>query len=1492
MIEKGKTFKAAVINADQLLESQARGIGDSMMTETKEDRSKGWFKKTLTRIWKHNLLEGYYREKEIQKARKDILESGDLYKGEAAFMKEAETSQHHQDAMNSIITRFVSEYEEEMVHKDKGETKEKGSNEVNRDIKELIKSYVNAKGSMSDDDFKEEKKRILRGHNPEYAQEKSLYADNLLDIAKEVKDAVDHGQKLEEMDFDIDMTFGHAREGLNTETKKTALDKATQWLGEYKGLGKSLVQSGLMASSVAAFYSISNALTVKLGTRAAKAVGFAGGIAVAGTVAGFKENSRLNRERAQHMRESAKGMKFKEDDMPRREQMEQNRYETKNATEIIKDLEADLESAKAGNLLEADAQGIMARLADVEARIQKGDRQGMDLISYDHFGNVEKDRMQIDLKRAELKVALRKEMASKPMAFMSGQSFDGFLNQLTNADAMATLDKDVADKNKVFTSMKVKEIAKKVARAMLIGATFTAAFSLVADEVGAYFNPSKDGVLEGTFKENANLEHKASILEAARRWIFSDEPRMPTENMQDIPIDGTHMHLPEGVQMIKNSDGTFDIVRNGEVISNDISIPVDENGNISQDPEDLKALQDVLAKDDIYIDPYLDGGTTTIHPKDWVDKNLDNLHRIERTHLGNNTEMYGRDENGQWILHKDPITGRMTSGADLNELRTHWTNGTGFDKEGFYSMNVQHMTDDGSFQDGLSAAAHEEMKNGKLMALLSVTKDSQRFVFEVPIDKDGLFHIDPTSPEGKMLFENVNGHAVYNGAFIEIAKQTGIGKDGHELMQILGTHEGTNTPHDIIEDTTEPHIIFNIPGDTDIDPPFVFVPPVDRRIPLERGEYDNFKTNEIPGKTPENEPVGYMYNEKLKGDYSDLKKFRNSEFAIKKLEKKIKDTPELKEKYSHVLDQLAKLRKFKTLSKKDKLALNRKLNAYNKRYRSAEDPIDMDGYVALEIGRINSQIENIMLEEANVGDKPFEKSFYENSPLIKGINNSQEVVIVFPDPVGDAVLTIPMVETLQRYFKQNGINKEIKVIVKQKKILSSLENQYGGNVKFYSPKEGQDYFSQNTGVNRYVINTDRVFSDYSLFGISDAQSKDLSKVMSVDWSSWSKEEYPVKPGRINKYDTMPARISRNMELMFGQKLYEDINKVDHFIEKGPNFDTESQEIKAKYNIKDDEKIFTISAGSSVTPKEYEPEKWKKVIEGIVSKYPKAHILFLDDPDPVRKQRYGEMADSLAASGYNISRSTDGLEKMNTIMSMSDYVLTPDTGLGHYAGALGKPAVMLFLSDPVLWSTPGAIRVMHPKAYETYVKGRGTYNSAWDRNAQDKYFVEDGGVMVGMSDIDPEKILNKMESYENKGKPEAPKKPERKKARVEKISESDFKTEMQNTFTEILKEKGDQASIEKFDLSFSGSSIIGHAELKARNSAGGKPVIDLDLISSGEGLARNTTNNRIKANMLARGAVNEAVAGIPNKIKETLEKKYGQKIKKIKIKDGQLEMTFK
>lgn len=790
---KKKEFKAAVVNVDQLVESQARDIGDGKMTESKEDRSKNWLSRNWNRIWKHNLMKEHYHNEEIVKARKEIMESKNLYKGEENPNSTSGTSAH-KEAMDAIVTRFTSEYEKDVLREDELASKKEGNESVNNEIKELIKSY--AGGHLKEAAFMAEKQRILKDYDPAYADEKSLYADNLFDIAKEVKDAVDHGEKIEEMDFDVNLTLGRARESLNTEAKKTAFDRFLN----HKWMNKKFSQTLAQSSAVAIGFGIGYGITTKIfggaAKKAAKWAGFGVGLAVAGGIEAAKEGTRLNRERAQHMRESAKGMSFEDDAKKRREQMDKNRYETKGATEIIANLKTDLEKVKAGAVSDAELNAIFDRVSDVESRIKLGHGENIDLISYEK-GNVEKDRTAMVQNLAELKAALRKSTMANLATLMNGKTFEDYLTKLTSVKIGLLIEGEggIAQKDRVFKKLKREKCARKFVQTMLVGG----AMSFVVDEVKSLFT-NQDGLIEGTFKslkehlpngavkatidEHVDgLHQKATSLEALRRYIFNENPGIPDGAMHEEIFGSAHVRLPEGVNLVANSDGTYRMISEGHVIGDRIEFNSD--GSFT---DESKALLEH------------NGVTLDSHP----------IESMEQRTVS--TEEYIKNHPGMEEIHRHEWMNNDTKPFDQNELRGYWGRNNGMSPDGKnYVLDLSHMTSDGSFHNGQHIDPQALMKAGLLKMKFSYSDATQGMGYPFDVTADGKVLIPVDSEAGKTMFNVVNGHANFIGRFGEVMT---------DKNDIVATMEGKGM--DEIVDTVKTNTLettVHIPGVTDYEPP-------------------------------------------------------------------------------------------------------------------------------------------------------------------------------------------------------------------------------------------------------------------------------------------------------------------------------------------------------------------------------------------------------------------------------------------------------------------------------------------------------------------------------------------------------------------------------------------------------------------------------------------------------------------------------------------------
>ena len=469
---KKMSRKIAFVEDREMLENAARDLADARMAESKKELKglTGYWKK----FWRHNVAAGYYRQKEIVKAREEIMTSGNVYVGEGG--KDSE----HEAEMDSIVKRFTSEYDE-MIHKEAGETKDvfgktEEEQKVKSEVEDVVREY--AKGNISDTGFEDERNRIfskVTGVPEEEVESRIGYMDNLLSIAKEAKGLVDHGTAIRDLDLDLEIVVGKAKSGVRTEAQYNAVDRITS------NVMKSPVGRFVNETTVAGVIAGAQALAVSVArSRAVAWFTFGAGIVASGGIAGAKESARVEQDRRQHFREMAQGKQFNPREAMRRKEMEKFRYDTVGANDLIGALEDSLyehngKGERNEKVLDAPKyEKAVANLAEIEARIKLSDMSNaskstkgkIDMIHYSDITNVEKERLNLDKARAIAKVALGKSFdgVKDKLTNFGGENFDSLISD-TVKERMKVLtegDKGVEKKNELFGKMKKKRVGKAI----------------------------------------------------------------------------------------------------------------------------------------------------------------------------------------------------------------------------------------------------------------------------------------------------------------------------------------------------------------------------------------------------------------------------------------------------------------------------------------------------------------------------------------------------------------------------------------------------------------------------------------------------------------------------------------------------------------------------------------------------------------------------------------------------------------------------------------------------------------------------------------------------------------------------------------------------------------------------------------------------------------------------------------------------------------------
>lgn len=553
------------------IEEQARDIAEERLTDRKNAPEQKGMRGFFRRMWKQNLAYEYYRQKEIAKAKQEIVSSGNLYAGESVDRAS------HDEAMTAIVDRFASEYEDEMMLR-AGERRrvighEGEDSSLQEDIRGLIRRF--ATDEITEDEFHTEKKSLLRGVDDD---KNSLHADNLLEIAREAKDAVGHGTGIEEVIEDLDIVVGHARAGVETEARYTAVDRITEKIRSHTA-GR-FVNEATVASAVALFHGIlvKGATGVLRGS--ARLVGPLGTVlsgGIGGAIAGIREKARLKGERAQHAREMAKGKRI-DQGSKRREELEVSRHETVPASELTQSIREALHRLEEESAVSPDV--LLESLTATEARLSYSEREKIDLIGFSGTDAVERERTELIVAVAEAKTYLKRNTDRFGDRFSEEKGgVDGYLRTAREAKITETFAKEKAKKDEIFNKMK----RKKVATAVMKGTALGVGIGLIAQETATLWSGNR-GLFGGGASDGETARY--TLLGSLRRLFPGSDSTPETAAETAVPADVseaaeetvqpkmiTKETILETQDYVESREDLFTKIRRGIWADNDTTLP-------------------------------------------------------------------------------------------------------------------------------------------------------------------------------------------------------------------------------------------------------------------------------------------------------------------------------------------------------------------------------------------------------------------------------------------------------------------------------------------------------------------------------------------------------------------------------------------------------------------------------------------------------------------------------------------------------------------------------------------------------------------------------------------------------------------------------------------------------------------------------------------------------------------------------------------------------
>ncbi len=374
---------------------------------------------------------------ETTKEKLAIAEAGKMFAaGELA------TIQQYEDNLAAVRTRYEKDFldADGVIRKNLGESltilssDDPRHKEIVDGIKDLVHKYVQGdEGFASKRELEAAMADFAKtqgiGADSKTAKEAQLYASSLYTIADEAKARITSGESMSTIDAQLDameVRIGRAQMGESTQFQQSKTEKIVTWMAS-KNLIGTLFTNEASAGTAAAVALTLGYLPRYFASRAARLAGGAvGGGAVAGTIAGLKENARMKREYFQFMRQRETGAG---DPMPGdtlRQWMKAREIPQVEVSSLISRYTATAykDGTFNADISDEDLTKTLAYLADAKARRALSARGGAN-VSLIRWGQA------VDVGRANLDLSI--DTLEKDLVAKFGQTITERTKLLTDA---------------------------------------------------------------------------------------------------------------------------------------------------------------------------------------------------------------------------------------------------------------------------------------------------------------------------------------------------------------------------------------------------------------------------------------------------------------------------------------------------------------------------------------------------------------------------------------------------------------------------------------------------------------------------------------------------------------------------------------------------------------------------------------------------------------------------------------------------------------------------------------------------------------------------------------------------------------------------------------------------------------------------------------------------------------------------------------------------
>lgn len=888
-------LRIGIANLDKSLDALAKDAAEAIKDrETTQRGFRGFIKK----IWHGGSFQKLPFQRNRVEARRRIVESGNIHIN--AGGNDADMTA----TANSVIEKITHDNVDEFIASGSGETHRRITAEddpkavaLKNTIHSLISRY--ADGTLDDANFEEAKNEALRElavNDPEFMGEGDLFADNLLEIAQNVKSRVRHDLGVEAILADAVIDIGQIRVDAKTEAQYSRIESVMDRL-ENTRLG-GLVNETTLVTAVSAIASI-GAFTKNIATsKALKIVGI--GFVASAVLAGFRQAKVVKDERRHHIRDIASGLDMT-DGMKRRQRLEQSRYDTVEANDVSAYLDGlfvpDDGSGlrRLNDLTPEQFMEAVGMVSQIRTRDRLSDEQSIDLFSYSSPEAIGDERLQMQASALYADALLSEYLeAHGGVAWLEGAGLVGAgigsyenLRVLANQGVEAEVRVDIDQKDRAFSNIRRSEALKAALIGGIVGVGVGFAF-----QEGMAHMPGIGNSLYGLGEGPVQPGGRGTTLTG----LFGPKAPGNTGNLVDL---GGHSRLAEHVGITPKQDSSgkwfLEQAGNGKRIELDydktgmltsatkdrlseagfgvtdkLSTPNLSGKTVTETlgynkvtlPEEFKLHQlapgkfEILNPDgskahnvSLNFDGSFDDQTIASLRAAGINPSVSTNTIIETTtvtkgspldiikdHLGETKHVHRQ----LWAANNTPAPR-----FDLNELRADaaGTNGSWFNEHGDVVIDISRMKPDGSFQGAYHVNPLDLAAQGKLSLGVSVSQDTQGTPFNFPIKTmpDGrVIAVIPKSSVVNQLFEMKGGKRVFNGRVFEVLHNTGqVNPNGSENVVPLASLPGDNNPGTLTYDIKTPRTIY----DTSLG----LKPP---KVPLEVIAYDAKPLVDAPPAIP------------------------------------------------------------------------------------------------------------------------------------------------------------------------------------------------------------------------------------------------------------------------------------------------------------------------------------------------------------------------------------------------------------------------------------------------------------------------------------------------------------------------------------------------------------------------------------------------------------------------------------------------------------------